>query len=389
MNCERFDELVDLHVAGELAGDPGRELEEHAGQCPVCGPALEAARRRHDRLDRALAAARLRDGFVTHTLGRILAAARARPEPEPDRGPESLTSRLLRYAALAAAAALFILAGYGLVQRRSVARVRKGDVSLASLDAGSDAQPRRPLSPGHVLSSGDVIRTPENAKAVCVVDLANGRMRAVLAPNTCIRIGDPRRGTVAYVDQGDLYWRVDSSVGAPVVVSPLARIAAARGAISIHVASLPRRSARPGPFRGVVTLAVKEGSARVVLAGRSGRTLDLRRGQVVTLCTHETRPAIPCTFVDVFASLRERLGQIERQQAHLHQRWQLISAAVRTVPSGQLPALFRDGTRTRTALAQATVVRARIIRRLDLLRRYDRQGQSIFGAELRPVSHSR
>lgn len=380
MDCERFDQLVDLHLTNELETAQDAALREHAEQCGLCRRRLLAAQSSVDRLSPALEAVRLPDDFTLRTLARVLKEAQARPEPEEALPPESLPRRILRHSAMAAAAVLFLLAGYGFLHRPSIARVRKGQVGLASLDGAAAA---RSLGPGSPLSTGDVLRTAEGANAV--VDLASGRMRAVLGPNTRIRIGDPRRGIIAYVDRGDLYWRVHSSVGAPVVGSPLAHVAAADGTVSLHVSPVPRPG-RPSPtFRGVVTLTSHEGVTRVLLPGRDARVMTLRPGQVVTLCS-DTGPGVPCTFDDVRRRLQERLQELERNRAQLEGQWQAISQQVRSAPAEALPRLFHDGERTRNALARAGAIHAEILRRIGLLDRYSRQSRVIFQAELRTAA---
>lgn len=353
MNCARSNDLIDLCVARELDADLARDVEHHAAHCPVCAQRLAASRSLITTLDTTLDRFRAADDFAERTMARVARDIGSLSAREPQ--PESLRSRFLRYSALAAACLLFALAGHRLFARRPLGRLRGGQAKL-----GRAHRADKTIQPGASLDCGDTIETPENGEAV--VDLAGGRMRAVLKRNTIVRICDPRRGAVAHVEQGDFFCRVASDEGSPVIVSPLGRIGTTHGAISVHVA--PARTSGPaaGRFRGSVTLAAHEGGARVLLPG--GRSaLTLRPGQVITLSTD------PGPSLDRILALEEGGRQLERYRALVRAK----QAELRTCAHVQ-----HDPTQRLHELEGLK----RHCRQLILIQRCRTEGQRVFRAEL-------
>jgi len=375
MTCEQFDDIVELYAGGELDREAEAAAETHLAACPACREALAAARGRLAALDAALAPCRASDDFVARTMARIPASV-APTAAAP--GPERLRGRLLRYAALAAAGLLFALAGYGFLQRPPVARLNDGQVACAGPNA-------RPLKPGTPLAIGDVLATSTESNAS--LELGGGQVRAVMAPATVVRITDPRSGTVVQVLRGEIYCRVASRRGSPVIASPLAKVAATRGALSLHVTPRPDAGSRQLPFEGTVTLVAHEGDARVLVPGHRLGAVALRDGQMLTLSAGRRRTVEqPFSLPDARRALLARLQEVQDRHVALEREWQLVSASALQVAAPQQPELVRRAFDIQRAMRQAEATQAEFGQRLQLLQRCQSQGRRIFRVTLRPVS---
>ena len=120
MKCDQLHQHVDLYAAAELEAGLAVELEAHAAECAECAAQVAAARGRIAALEASLDRFRADDGFVARTMARVRAQGE-RPEMAPL--VPQITHPVLRYVAMAAAAVLFALAGYGFLQRDPAARV--------------------------------------------------------------------------------------------------------------------------------------------------------------------------------------------------------------------------------------------------------------------------
>jgi len=381
MNCHRFDDILELYAAGEADAEAGAALERHASECPECRAGIEAARSRLRALEAGLGRFRAAEGFVERAMARVRAEAAREAEPGP--APEPLTSRFLRYAGYAAAAALFVLAGYSLLQRTPRARLVSGPVACAGPNA-------RALDPGSALTVNDVLATAADPEAKACVELASGRMRAVLAPQTVVRITDPRGGAVAYVARGGLFWRVKSERGAPVVASPLLKVAASRGAMSLHVTPKPGYGRERRGFRGIVTLVAHEGEARALVPGGRAGVLSLRPGQVLTLRSDRRAVLVrPRPFEDVRRRLLSRLSQVQSRLAELQRLSEQVSFQFRSAPAERQPVLLQRVVEYQKAMQRIHTDHLELGQRLDLLKRYQDQGRRIFRFVLRAAPTSR
>ena len=265
MNCSQFQDIAELLVLGELDAAETEAAERHLAACAPCRTHGAAVKGQLRALEAALASHKARPDFVERTMARVRAQV-APPKIADDR-PESLRSRLFRYAALAAAAALFVMAGYGFLFRARSAWVESGSVTVLGPTA-------RNAKAGKVLSPGDVVATSDQGEATLA--LAGGRLRVALRPKTIARITDPRSGTALQVLRGEAYCRGSAGENAPLVASPLANVAAGPGAFSLNVTPEPTlTSVSAGtiqPFKGVVTLAAHDGPRP-----RPGRPPENRR----------------------------------------------------------------------------------------------------------------
>ena len=366
MSCERFDDRIDLHAAGELDAETASALGRHAAECPACAARIEAARRRIATLETTLARFRAADDLVARTMARVRA--------EPARPEKPLIPRIshpvLRYAAMAAAAALFVMAGYGFLRGKPAARLVGGRMARVGARTAS-------LAPGAALVKGDVVATPRGGRAVAVVDLAGGRMRAAMRPASVMRIADPRYGTVAHLARGGLVIGVRGRRGAAAVSTPLARVTALGGTVSVHVVPQPGPAGPAGRFRGLVTLRAHDGWARVQLASRRGETVALRPGQALILRSGPSRsPAMqPLPRDEVHQRLVRQREDTERRIAHFRRQWEDVSRMVRDAPREELPRLFVEGVRFQAEIIKAAAVQRDLCRRLDLLQRIDEDPQ--------------
>ncbi|MFP4057906.1 MAG: hypothetical protein ACLF0G_13650 [Candidatus Brocadiia bacterium] len=368
MTEQQFHDQVDLYVAGELDASARKAFEQFLHDHPHLGDDVEAARGRIEALEGTLASYRASEAFVQRTMARVRAEA-ARMAP-PEERPESLPIRLLRYAAMAAAAVLLVAGGYGLLRRPPLGRFAEGQAARVGLDP-------QPLTPGSPLARGDIVATPQDSEKLTFFSLAGGRLRAALAPGSRLRICDPRRGAVARLDKGDLFWRVRSTRGAPIIESPLAKVAAANAAVSIHVA--PSGEGDERGFRGMVALAAHEGAARVIVPGRRRGALILRPGQVLRLYRGGGESGSQPGSVEARSErLRQDLQQIEEHYARLRSQWRAISEAVRWAPAAAHPECFARAVDLQRKMRRVLALRAERMRRLDLLQGCYEQGQDFF-----------
>jgi len=367
MNCERFDEHAELYVLGELAPELVGEADAHLADCPACCQRAEAARRQLGALQSALASHRASDGFAERTMARVRAeAAPAEAKAEP------LRRRVLRYAALAAAAALLAaMAGYGILRGGSMAWLESGSVAVAG-------PPARQLGAASPLAPGDVLATPAGGSATLA--LAGGRLRVAMAPLTVVRIMDPRTGTALQVVSGEVYCRGSGGGSAPMVACPLANVAAGPGVVSLHVTP---EHAPPGGTEGtMVTLAAHDGAARVIVQGQGAGAVPLERGQVLTLSTDRRRRLSAPVPIE---RLRELLGAERRavmaRHGELELRWEALLGG-----PGEGPPLFRRAGELQEALSQTRALHGELERRLQFLDRCQAEGQRVLRVVLRPVT---
>ncbi len=377
MNCERSQDQFELFAAGELPAETAAELEGHAAECPACAARIEAARRRLAALDEALASVRAADGFVERTMARV------RREPERPDQPliPQITHPVLRYAAMAAAAALFVLAGYGFLRRAPLARF-EGYAPIgraASLVPGRlERVGAKPATQGSALSYGDVVATPrDTGNKLAVMRLAGGRLVAAMKPASVVRIADPRSGTVAHLARGGLVMRALGKHAGPAVTTPLARVAAVGGAVSVQVLPKPATGEPSGSFRGLVTLRAHDGWARVQLASRRGETVTLRPGQTLILRSEGRPPtgAEPLPHDEIRRRLTAQREAVAQRLAHFRRQWEDVSGMVRYAPPEELPRLFVDGVRFQQQINRHEVVAREIDRRLELLSRIEEDPQ--------------
>ena len=379
MNCERFQDQFELFAAGELPAEAAAELERHAAECAACAARIATARRRLAALDEALSSVRAAEGFVERTLARV------RREPERPDQPliPQITHPVLRYAAMAAAAALFVLAGYGFLRRAPLARF-EGYAPMgqaASLVPGRlarvGAKPAS-LAQGSALSHGDVVATPRDTEnKVAVMRLAGGRLVVAMKPASVVRIADPRCGTVAHLARGGLVMRARGKHAGPAVTTPLARVAAVGGAVSVQVLPKPATGEPSPSFRGLVTLRAHDGWARVQLASRRGETVTLRPGQTLILRSEGRPPtgAEPLPHDEIRRRLTAQREAVAQRLAHFRRQWEDVSGMVRYAPPEELPRLFVDGVRFQQQINRHEVVAREIDRRLELLRRIEEDPQ--------------
>jgi len=352
MNCEEFDQVVELYAVGELGPEATARAQGHLADCPVCTERLAAAQRRLATLEAALRTHQASDQLVQRTMVRVHFLAR-----EVAEGPEPLRSRLLRYAMTAAAAMFFILAGYGFLRRGPLAVVEKGSVALIG--------PRtRTVAVNSRLAPGDLVATPSNSTAV--LSLAGGRLKATLGPGTIVRVADPRSGAALHVLRGEVYCRSETDRGVPVVAAPLARVAPGRGVISLHV------HPQPGPargFRGSVTLIAHEGRAAVVMGGRRG-VVRVGRGQVVTVRSDGGRGLLgPAPLERLRQEIERRLAAVVARRDELKRSRRHLAERLRLAPVEAQGELFRQVAEVEETLRRFDAINAQLLRQRTLLER--------------------
>jgi len=364
MTCQHFDEFADLYAAGELDPASAAEAQTHLAQCQACRERVAAGRARLGALEAALAAYRLPGSFVDRTMARILAemAPAARRE-----GPEPFRSRLLRYAAMAAAAVLFVLAGYGFLHKPPVARFESGMAAVAGPNA-------RPLVPGTPLAVGDVLVTQPGRQAYVV--LGGGRLRMWLAPQTVVRIADPRSGTMAQLVRGDALCRASTATGSSVVALPLAKVTPSDGVVGLHVT--PQPASGSAGFRGLVTLVAHDGGAQVLVPGQQTGPVRLQRGQVLTLGTERRRaPANPISLDQLREAVNNELRSVHMRYGELELMWQGVTEGMQRGLPGDRGQLLRHAVEIQDAMRQAQAMYSELDRRLRLLDGYQKQGQQL------------
>ncbi|HPD13818.1 MAG TPA: hypothetical protein PLE19_02660 [Planctomycetota bacterium] len=378
MDCTQFDDLAELLAAGELDAAATAEANAHAAACPTCRARAAAARAGIAALEAALAPHRAAESFTARAMSRVRAAA---PREAAETGPEPLRSRLFRYAALAAAAALFVAAGYGFIQRSRTAWVEGGTVAVLGPDA-------RTLRPNSSLAVGDLLATPANSAATLA--LAGGRLRVALAPGSVARVTDPRTGTALQLLRGEMSCRGSDGENTPMVASPLANVAAGPGLISLAVTpQATAKSAAPGaaPFEGVVTLAAHDGAARVVVPGRTAGPVPLDRGQVLTLSSDPRRSfSVPVPIERVRQSLESERRGLMARHADLQLHWQAIAAGLRGGTMAEPGQLVRYAGDVQDALGQTGAMHAELERRMQLLDRWQAEGRSNLRLIVQPAA---
>jgi len=366
MDCKRLDEQIDLYVAGELDGESAAELERHAEACADCRARLEAARRRLEVLDNELGRYRADEGFVARAMARVRAEAERPPEPLP---PESLTTRLSRYAAMAAAAGLFLLAGYGLLRQGPSARFLRGPMARVGPQAAQ-------LVPGAVLATNDVVATPAGAKEPALVDLGEGRLRVAVKPASVLRIADRRAGPIAHLYRGGLVCRARRGES-PAIATPLACVAAGQGAVGVHVVPQGSQGGKPSQFRGTVALVAYDGWARVQVAGPRRAVVTLRPGQTLVLRSGRQPMAPPLPAAAIRKRYASQLGEVDRRLAHFKRQWDHVSSRVRMVPPEDHPRLFIDGVRLQAEIHKMMKSRGELRRRIELLEHFQDDPQAL------------
>jgi len=359
MSCGRFHHLFDLYAAGELDPATAADLESHAADCAACRELLDGARRRIHTLEVTLGSFRASSDLVERTMARVLAEVERTAPPPP--APETLVRRIGRYAALAAAAALFVFAGYGFLFSQPTARYVAGPASRVGAKAAS-------LAPGAALNRGEVVATPPSASESARFRLGGGRVDAWMRPGSIVRIADPRLGTVAHVARGGMLVRRVGDQGAAAAVStPLGRVAALDGAVSVHVAPLPSTGSEPQAFRGYVTLAAHNGWAQVQVVGREHKVVTLRPGQGLVLRSGRGQVAQPQAAGAIRQRLAGQIRGIKEQMQNLNRQWEHVSAMVREAPREEHPKLFIDGVRLQGMMRKAAIAHGEAARRLKLL----------------------
>lgn len=363
MTCERFENLAELLVLGELQPDQAAAAEAHLAECAACRQAFAAARRRLCALANALCQHRMAEDFAERTMARVRAEA-APAQAEPER-PEPMRSRLFRYAALAAAAALLAMAGYGLLRPRSGAWLESGTVAVVG-PGSRMLRPNEPLVPGQELA------TPPGGTATLA--LAGGRLRVAMGPQSRVRILDPRTGTAVRVLQGEAYCRGSDAAGTPMVASPLANVAAGSGVVSLHVS--------PEPAGSVIVAALDRG-ARVAVAGQQGPTVPLERGQVLTLSAE--RPgslSLPIPIERLRRALEAEARATMARHGELEVKWHALLRGL--AEGGERMPLGRMASDLQEALGQTRALHGELTRRLSLLDRWEAEGQRAFRLVLQP-----
>lgn len=377
MNCAGFDESAELYVLGELAAPQLAEAEEHVAQCAVCRASAEAARLRLRALEAVLAPHRVSEGFAERALARVRAeAAPAEPEPQAE-GPEPVRSRIFRYAALAAAAVLLALAGYGFLRRSSGAWLEHGAAALVGPSPRA-LRPREPLAPGQELM------TAANGSATLALD--GGRLRVALAPMSRARILDPRSGTALQLLRGEAYCRGSGGGDPPLVASPLASVAPGQGIVSLHVAPEPgsREPAAAGqPSHGTVIVAAHGGAARVIMPGHPGPPVPLERGQVLTLSSDRPRGLwVPVPIERLRQSLQAEARAAAARHGELELRWHALMRGL--AEGGDHFPLSRLAGELQEALSQTQSLREELTRRMAVLDRWESEGRRAFPVLLQP-----
>jgi hypothetical protein len=375
MNCERFDDQAELYVVGELSPELVAEAEAHLAACPACRQRADAARRRLRALDAALAPHRASDGFVDRAMARV----RAEAAPLRAEGPEPLRRRVLRYAAVAAAAALLAMAGYGLLRPGGDSWLESGTVAVLGPNA-------RPLGPRQTLRPGDVLATPAGGSATLA--FANGRLRVALAPLTTVRIADPSTGTALQLVSGEIYCAGSKAEGAPTVACPLANVAAGPGVVSLHVT--PEKGAAPPangtePFQGTVTLASHDGTARVMALGRGPAAIPLEQGHVLALSSDRRRALVtPVGFEQLRQVVdAERRGAMARHR-ELEWRWDTLMGGIEGLADPDRVQVLRWADELQEAMGQMRAIQAELDHRLKLLERCQAEGRRVFRVSAAP-----
>jgi len=368
MNCQEFDDIVELYLVGELDPETSALAEAHVGGCPACSERLAAARRRLAALDSALGASRASEDFVERTMLRVRFLS-----SEVREGPEPLRSRLLRYAMLAAAAMFFVLAGYGFLHRRPLAVVERGSVAMVGPRA-------KALSARSRLAPGDVVVTPPNSTAI--LSLVGGKLKAALGPGTVVRVADPRSGAALHVLRGEVYCRATSSRGVPLVAAPLARVAPGPGLVSLHVQPQPVRGA--AGFHGTVTLVAHDGRAAVVM-GRGRRVVRVRSGQVVTVRADGGQGLIgPAPLEQLRREVERRLAAAAARRNELEASRRRLAEALRRAPIEAQGELFRRAAEFEEAIREFEALSAQLLHQRAILERCQGHGSALFRVLLAP-----
>jgi hypothetical protein len=274
---------------------------------------------------------------------------------------------------MAAAAVLFVMAGYGFLRPAPPARMVRG--SMARMGGAQEAS----LAPGAALARGDVVATPANARGVALVDLAGGT-RAAVKPASVVRIVDPRRGMVAHLARGGVILRGPTKPGSPAVSTPLASVAAVGGVVSVHVVPQPGPAGPGDRFRGTVILKAHKGWARVQLTARQGRTIALRPGQTLILRSDRPQPprAMQPLDIDELRRLfRRQLDDAQRGRDHFQRQWDQLAQLVRDAPPDELPQIFLRGLQFRSEIQKMDARRRGVQRRLDLLEQIEQDPRII------------
>ena len=378
MTCQQLDDILELYAVGELSPESAMEAERHLAECAACRGQVEAARARLAALEGALAGCRVSEGFVARTMARV--RAMAAPAREPREAPETLRSRLGRYAALAAAAVLFVLAGYGFLQRPPVAQLERGAVAVAGPNA-------RAVSVGNRLGVGDLVAAPSSGTP-CLA-LAGGRLRVALGPKAVVRITDPRSGAVAQLERGDLYCYASGDEGAPAIGLPLGRVTTSRGLVSMHVVPQSPASGGQSRFQGVVTIVAHDGGARVLVPGRPSG-LALQSNQVLTLSSDpRVALAAPVSFDALRRFVEGEIHKAKARHGELDLQWQSIASGFPQGAFGPGGGLFPRAVEVQDALQRTQAIHAELGRRLELLDRYQSQGRRVYRLVVRPAPHGR
>jgi|GEM_PF-2195247 len=372
MNCTQFDDIAELYLLDELDAATTAAAEQHLASCERCRAAAQAAGARLRALEAALAPRRAPDGFAERAMARIRAEA---APAEPKDRPETLRSRLLRYAALAAAAVLLVMAAYGFLRRSGYASwLESGTVAVLGPHA-------RTVGPNQPLIEGDELATPDHSSATLA--LAGGRLRVALAPRSRVRLTDPRTGTALQLLSGEMYCRSLGGEGTPMVASPLANVAAGPGVVSLQVT--PERGAPlapASPFQGIVTVAAPDGTARVVVPGRQAGPVPLERGQVLTLSSDQRHSLTsPVPFDRLRQLLQAELRSVRQRHGELEHRWNLLASGSHA-NGGQLPARFGE---LQDALAQTRALHGELEQRLRLIERCQTEGPQAFRLVFQPL----
>ena len=365
MSDEKFDDLIDLYAAGELDADARRSVEAFLEDHPDRMADLEAARQRQSALETNLAPWRLSDHFVERTMAAIRAAA---PAPAPEPPPERLITRIFRFASTAAAAVLLLAGSYGMMRPGPAGRIATGSAMRLSANRAV------PVSSGTVLARGDVVETPSQAKGFTQINLAQGRLRGALAPGSRLQVCDERKGSIALLHQGDLFWRTSNSRSAPVVDTPLVRVAALDGDMSLHVKPSPQ--ATGNRFLGTVVLAAHRGAAQVYIPGRRQGPIIVRDGQVLTLRSGTVRAAQPQNPEVLCQKLQAADAQKTQAFNALKERWLVISDAVRRAPHEAQWKLFEEVEQVQEQMTRTRLEIVRIrqaMQRLESCRSDSRQ----------------
>ncbi|NQT86213.1 hypothetical protein HQ560_05570 [bacterium] len=367
MSDEKFDDLIDLYAAGELDAAARTSVETYIEEHPDRVAELNAARERQSALEARLASHRVSDGFVERTMVAIQAAAPA-TAPVVDAPPERLVTRIFRFAAMAAAASLLLAGSYGMMSPGPAGRIAAGSATRVSANRTVNA------AAGATLACGDVVKTTGTPGDFTRISLAQGRLRGALAPGSRLQVCDERKGSIALLHQGDLFWRASSSRAAPVVDTPLIRVAAMDGDMSLHVKPSPQ--ATGNRFRGTVVLAAHRGAAQVFIPGRRRGPITIRGGQMLTLHTGVRRIAQPQNPDIVCQKLRESAAQKTQAFDALKERWEAISEAVRGAPKDAQWKLFEQAAQAQAQMRQTRSDLAKIhqaIQRLERCRTNSRQ----------------